>query len=73
MQLNTDIIYIVPPPPTTLESYFDANAHVGYKHNERLSGFLKLNNITNQGYQKWMNYPVQGFQIILGANYKFDF
>lgn len=73
MQLNTDIIYIVPPPPTTLESYFDANAHVGYKHNERLSGFLKLNNIASQSYQKWMNYPVQGFQIILGANYKFDF
>ncbi len=73
MQLNTDIIYLVPPPPTTLESYFDANAHLGYKHNERLSGFLKLNNIANQNYQKWMNYPVQGFQIILGANYKFDF
>jgi hypothetical protein len=27
----------------------------------------------NQAYQKWMNYPVQGFQVVLGANYKFDF
>jgi outer membrane receptor protein involved in Fe transport len=49
------------------------NAHVGYKHSERLTAFLKANNILNQSYQKWMNYPVQGFQVVLGANYKFDF
>ncbi len=57
----------------TLKSYFDANLYVGYKHSERLTGFLKLNNIGNQAYQKWINYPVQGFQVILGASYKFDF
>lgn len=57
----------------TLDSYFDLNAHLGYKHSERLTGFLKLNNIANQQYQKWMNYPVQGFQFLIGANYKFDF
>ncbi|HEX9980433.1 MAG TPA: TonB-dependent receptor [Flavobacterium sp.] len=60
-------------PVQTLESYFDANAHVGYKHNERLTGFLRFNNIANQDYQRWLNYPVQGFQVILGASYKFDF
>ena len=59
--------------PVTLPSYFDANAHVGYKYSERLTGFLKLNNIGNQGYQKWLNFPVQGFQVLIGANYKFDF
>ncbi len=58
---------------TTLDSYFDLNAHVGYKYSERLTGFLKLNNIANQDYQKWINYPVQGFQFLIGANYKFDF
>lgn len=57
----------------TLDSYFDANAHVGYKHNDRLSGFLKFNNIANQNYEKWNQYKVQGFQVMLGANYKFDF
>jgi hypothetical protein len=57
----------------TLDSYFDLNAHLGYKHNERLTGFLKLNNIANQQYERWMNYPVQGFQFLIGANYKFDF
>lgn len=61
------------PVITTLKSYFDANAHLGYKYNERLTCFLKLNNIGNQAYEKWLNYPVQGFQIVVGANYKFDF
>lgn len=57
----------------TLKSYFDLNAHVGYKYNERLTGFLKLNNIANQDYERWINYPVQGFQFLVGASYKFNF
>lgn len=62
-----------PVTDVTLNSYFDLNTHVGYKHNERLTFFLKGNNLANQNYQKWMNYPVQGIQVLLGANYKFDF
>lgn len=57
----------------TVKSYFDANAHVGYKYNQRFTAFLNLNNIANQGYERWLNYPVQSFQILLGAHYKFDF
>jgi outer membrane receptor protein involved in Fe transport len=56
-----------------LDSFFDLNAHIGYKHNERLTGFIKGNNLANQNYNKWLNYPVQGVQVILGASYKFDF
>jgi hypothetical protein len=56
-----------------LNSYFDVNAHVGFKYSNRLIAFLKANNITNNNYQKWLNYPVQGLQVVLGANYKFDF
>jgi hypothetical protein len=75
MQENGDIIYIVPPiiEPVILKNYFDINAHVGFKYSERLTAFLRLNNITNKGYEKWLNYPVQGFQGVLGVNYKFDF
>jgi hypothetical protein len=73
LKINNDIIYVVPPAPITLKSYFDANAHAGYKFNEQLTGFVRANNIANQGYQKWLNYPVQAFQVFLGANYKFDF
>ncbi|WP_165930262.1 TonB-dependent receptor [Flavobacterium sp. GT3P67] len=57
----------------TLKSYFDVNANVGFKYSERLTAFARANNITNNAYQKWLNYPVQGFQVILGVNYKFDF
>jgi hypothetical protein len=71
MQTNTSLG--VNAEPITLKSYFDANAHLGYKFNERLTFFLKLNNIGNQAYEKWLNYPVQGFQVLGGANYKFDF
>ena len=72
-KLNTDIVYVVAPSPITLDSYFDVNAHLGFKYSDRLTAFLKLNNIANQNYQKWLDYPVQGFQVVLGANYKFDF
>ncbi len=72
-KLNTDIVYVIAPSPITLDSYFDVNAHVGFKYSDRLTGFLRANNITNKGYQKWLDYPVQGFQLVLGVNYKFDF
>ena len=57
----------------TVESYFDINAHIGYKYNDRLTAFLKGNNLANQNYERWLNYPVQGVQVLLGASYKFDF
>lgn len=71
IKTNTDIVANY--SAKTLDSYFDVNAHLGYKYSDRLTGFLRANNITNQAYQKWLNYPVQGFQIVVGANYKFDF
>ena len=40
---------------------------------QNVFSFLKFNNIGNQGYQKWLNFPVQSFQVMLGASYKFDF
>jgi hypothetical protein len=72
-KLNTDIVYIVAPSPITLDSYFDVNANVGFKYSDRLTAFLRANNIANQAYQKWLDFPVQGFQVVLGVNYKFDF
>lgn len=67
----TDILST--PQSITLDSYFDANAHVGYRVNDRLSAFGRVNNILNSNYQKWQNYQVQGLQGMLGATYKFDF
>nr|WP_321236305.1 TonB-dependent receptor [uncultured Psychroserpens sp.] len=57
----------------TLDSYLDLNAHVGYKISDQLSVFAKANNIANQDYQRWLNYPVQSIQFLAGATYQFDF
>ncbi|WP_114492861.1 TonB-dependent receptor [Candidatus Ulvibacter alkanivorans] len=56
----------------TLDSYIDANIHLGYRVNDRLSIFAKGSNLLSDNYEKWLNYPVQGIQGILGATYKFD-
>ncbi|MEO1012568.1 MAG: TonB-dependent receptor [Bacteroidota bacterium] len=56
-----------------LDSFFDANAHLGYRYNDQLSIFLRTHNIANNNYQRWTNFPVQGFQLMAGATYKFDF
>ncbi len=57
----------------TLDSFFDANAHIGYRLSDQLSIFVKAANIANNNYQRWANFPVQGLQILGGATYKFDF
>ncbi|WP_240034573.1 TonB-dependent receptor [Flavobacterium silvisoli] len=67
------VITPIPDEPITLKSYFDLNANISYKHSERLTFFLKGNNLANQDYQRWLNYPVQGLQILGGASFKFDF
>lgn len=61
------------PITVALESYFDANAHVGYRINDQWSVYAKANNIANQDYKRWMNYQVQGLQFLAGTTYKFDF
>lgn len=66
----------IPFPPDeniTLKSFFDLNVHVGFKYSDRLTFYLRGNNLANQDYQRWLNYPVQGLQILGGASYKFDF
>ncbi len=63
----------ITPITITLESYFDANAHLGYRINDRWTTYIKANNIANQDYQRWLNYPVQGIQFLAGITYKFDF
>ncbi len=57
----------------TLDSYFDANAHIGYRLSNQLSIFVRSSNIANNNYERWAHYPVQGLQILGGATYKFDF
>lgn len=57
----------------TLDSYFDANAHIGYRYSDQLSFYVKANNIAGKEYERWLNTPVQGIQFLAGATYQFDF
>ncbi|GAA4959346.1 TonB-dependent receptor [Algibacter aquimarinus] len=59
--------------PTILDSFFDANAHLGYHVNDQISVFVKSNNMANNAYQRWQNFPVQSIQFLAGATFKFDF
>jgi outer membrane receptor protein involved in Fe transport len=47
--------------------------HVGYRINDQFTVFAKGNNLFNQDYQRYLNFPVQGVQVLAGATYQFDF
>jgi len=48
-----DGVTITTPFTVTLDSFFDANAHVGYHVNQQLSVFAKANNIANNAFGLW--------------------
>src|SRR5690606_15377935 len=60
------------PEIVDLDGYVDINLRLGYRFNDQVSLFAKANNIANNRYARWMNYPVQGFQILGGVTFKFD-
>ncbi|AUC86752.1 TonB-dependent receptor [Polaribacter sp. ALD11] len=57
----------------TLNSFIDVNLNGGYHFNDKFSAFLRLNNILNTDYQRFANFDTQGFQVLGGITYKFDF
>ena len=57
----------------TLDGFFDANVHLGYHIDKQLSVFARFSNLSNNFYQQWFNFRVQGFQALAGVSYKFDF
>lgn len=57
----------------TLESFVDVNLNGGYHFNDKFTAFIKMNNVLNSDYQRFSNFNVQGFQVLGGISYKFDF
>ncbi|MEE9408956.1 MAG: hypothetical protein V3V28_12875 [Polaribacter sp.] len=57
----------------TIDSFIDVNLNGGYHFNDKFSAFLKMNNILNTEYQRFVNFDTQGFQVLGGITYKFDF
>jgi hypothetical protein len=57
----------------TLKAYLDVNLNGGYHFDDQFTAFIKMNNILNSKYQRFSNFNVQGFQVLAGVSYKFDF
>ena len=57
----------------TLQAFVDVNLNGGYHFNDKFSAFLNLNNVLDTKYQSFANFNTQGFQILGGITYKFDF
>ncbi|MGF1585850.1 MAG: hypothetical protein ACFCUM_11040 [Bacteroidales bacterium] len=76
--LNTDVFYTGnrfarladdQSEISELPGFADINIGLEYRYNRILSGFLRLNNISNSKYHKWNNYPVQGISVMAGFTY----
>ena len=54
-----------------LDGWFDIGIGGEYRINSQFSAFLKLNNLLNNGYFKWYQYPVQKFNALAGIGFSF--
>ena len=57
--------------PVDLDNVMLMNASLSYNLNKRLSFWLKGDNLLDKTYQRWLNYPSLGVQIIGGVVYSF--
>jgi hypothetical protein len=70
---TSDVINSVRTEIVSLDNYFDLNLNVGYRFNDKLSIFARGHNLLGDNYERWVDYPVFGMQVMAGATYKFDF
>lgn len=56
-----------------LEGFVDVNIGANYKITKNWNAFLKGKNLTNQNYERWLNFPVQSAQGLIGVRYLFDY
>ena len=54
-----------------LDPIFDANLGFEYRYTKRLSAFIQFNNIGGIRYEKYKDYPTQGFNVWGGLTYGF--
>ena len=53
----------------TLDGIVDINLGIEYRYTKILSVFLRFYNLTSSRYQKWNQYPGQGFMVMGGITY----
>lgn len=49
----------------------DINIALDYRYSKTVSAFINCNNISNNQYKRWMNYPVYGFNALAGLTITF--
>ena len=54
-----------------INGWTDLNLGFEYRITEQLSAFINLNNVLNNGYFRWYNYPVQKFNVLAGVSFAF--
>lgn len=55
----------------TLAPIFDVNLGFEYRYTKKLSAFIQFNNIGGMNYEKYQDYPLQGFNVFGGLTYGF--
>ncbi len=55
----------------SLKPLIDMNLRTEYRYNPRVSVFLEFNNLVTVRYNRYYNYPVQGFQLMGGFSCRF--
>jgi hypothetical protein len=50
----------------TISGFVDLNLGLDYRYTKNVSLFVNLNNIANKQYQRWVNLPVYGFNVLAG-------
>ncbi len=49
-----------------LKAFYDISAGIDFRFKKKLSAFIQANNLINNRYQRWYNYPVYGINIVGG-------
>jgi hypothetical protein len=57
--------------PEQMNGWLDLGIGGEYSINKQFSVFANLNNLLNNGYDKWYQYPVQKFNVLAGVGFSF--
>lgn len=61
----------ITPTDVTLDPFIDLNAGISYQLKEQFAVWLNGTNLLNNHYERYYQYPVQGWQVMGGLTYKF--
>ncbi|MDO5509221.1 MAG: TonB-dependent receptor [Weeksellaceae bacterium] len=62
---------LIPMEQTLLKAYLDLNANATFMITDRWAVFAQANNLLNHNYERFLDYRVQGLQLLGGVMFKF--